>query len=118
MPSIILGKDVETGQEVRLGDIERRSGLYILGKMGMGKSSLIVNMMLQDEKNGHKIFFLDPHGDAISDFIKRTDEDSLTLLFNPADRNYSFGINLLSLRRSDKPYSSHRYLHTSLQCVL
>jgi replicative DNA helicase len=44
MSSVILGTDVETGDAVRIGDVERRSGLYILGRPGMGKSALMVNM--------------------------------------------------------------------------
>jgi hypothetical protein len=71
MPSVIIGKDIQTGQEVRLGDIERRSGLYILGKPGMGKSALMVNMINQDIQNGHGVFFLDPHGQAIDDLLNR-----------------------------------------------
>jgi hypothetical protein len=48
MSEVVIGKDTETGQEVRIGDIERRSGLYVLGKPGMGKSALLVNILNQD----------------------------------------------------------------------
>src|SRR4030095_3623773 len=97
MPSVQLGKDVKTGQDVLVGDIERRSGLYVLGKPGMGKSVLLINMMIEDLLNGNKIFFLDPHGDAIVDFRKRfyTNKDFIPVFFDPEDREYSFGINLL-----------------------
>jgi hypothetical protein len=97
MPAVRLGRDSETGQEVRIGDIERRSGFYILGKPGMGKSALEVNMMLQDAEHGHGLFFLDPHGDAISDLARRLPEKRVdgTLLFDPSDETHSFGINLL-----------------------
>jgi DNA replication protein DnaC len=71
MPSVRLGRDSVTEQEVRIGDIERRSGLYVLGKPGMGKSALLVNIMLGDSDNGHGLFFLDPHGDAITDLARR-----------------------------------------------
>ena len=47
---------------MEIGDIERRSGLYILGKPGMGKSALMVNMAGEDLYHGNKIFFLRPHG--------------------------------------------------------
>src|SRR5919197_1093308 len=96
MPSVILGRD-ERGQLLRIGDIERRSGLYILGKPGMGKSALMVNMMIGDCANGHGLFFLDPHGDAITDLVRRIAENRLnrTLLFDPRDETHSFGINLL-----------------------
>jgi hypothetical protein len=100
MPSVLIGR--HTGQSVSIGDVERRSGFYILGKPGMGKSALMVNMICQDYENGQRIFFLDPHGDAISEIIKRLpgkadddDEDKPVLLFDPQDEKQSFGINLL-----------------------
>ena len=65
MSSVVLGTDVETGQQVWIGDIERRSGFYWLDKMGMGKSAVAINMALQDIANGHGVFFIDPHGDAV-----------------------------------------------------
>ena len=98
MSSVVLGTDVETGQLVRLGDIERRSGFYLLGKMGMGKSALAVNIALQDIANGHGLFFVDPHGDAALDLLRRGDPDLLesrAYLLDVEDEDYSFGINLL-----------------------
>jgi hypothetical protein len=85
-----------------IDDTERTSGLYILGKPRMGKSWLLINMILQDIKNGHGIFFIDPHGDAITDIFDRA-PDKLPatsinlgcLLLDPEDDQYSFGINLL-----------------------
>jgi hypothetical protein len=100
MPSVVLGKD-ERGQAITLGHIERRSGLYILGKPGMGKSALMVNIMLQDMREKHGVFFLDPHGEAIEDLLRRSptqDSLELTLLFDPEDETHSFGINLLSCK--------------------
>ena len=100
MPSVVLGRD-ERGQAVTLGDIERRSGLYILGKPGMGKSALMVNIARGDMQNGHGIFFLDPHGEAIEALLRRI--PSLEILqnvglFDPEDETHSFGINLLSCK--------------------
>jgi hypothetical protein len=99
MSSVILGIHAQTGQEVHIGDIERRSGLYILGNPGMGKSVTMVNMMRQDMSNGHGLFFLDPHGDAISDLIsssKALADHDRAILLDPEDEAYSFGINLLA----------------------
>ena len=97
MGFVTLGIDVETEQEVRLGDIERRSGLYLLGRPGMGKSALAVRTVLQDIANGYGVFFLDPHGDAIIDLLRCCDGETLkdfAYLFDIEDEEYSFGINL------------------------
>src|SRR5918992_5801667 len=69
--SVILGHDVDTGEPIYLGDIERRSGFYILGKSGMGKTELMINMILRDIMHRHGVFFLDPHGDAVEKVISR-----------------------------------------------
>jgi DNA replication protein DnaC len=54
----LLGTDTLTGSQIVIGDIERRSGLYILGKPGMGKSTLLVNMIIQDIVNTwNSVFF-------------------------------------------------------------
>ena len=95
MSSVILGTDTDTGQAVRIGDIERRSGLYLLGRSGMGKSALSVKVGLQDIQNGYGLFFLDPHGDAVVDLLRRLDNLQQAYLFDPEDDDYSFGINLL-----------------------
>jgi hypothetical protein len=99
MGYVVLGTDVETGQQVRLGDIERRSGLYLLGRMGMGKSALATNIAIDDIANGHGVFFLDPHGDAVIDLLRRGDAKKLkklAYLLDIEDEDYSFGINLLA----------------------
>jgi hypothetical protein len=98
MSSVILGTDTDTGDTVRIGDTERRSGLYLLGRPGMGKSALAVNIALQDIVNGHGVFFLDPHGEAIADLLRRGETgllESRAYLLDVEDEDYSFGINLL-----------------------
>jgi hypothetical protein len=100
MPSISIGSDVETGQEVIIGDAKRQSGLYILGNAAMGKRTLLVNILLQDITNGHGVFFLDPHGDAITELLNRTEQKRLheLILLDPTDEVWIYGINVLACR--------------------
>jgi DNA helicase HerA-like ATPase len=98
LSQVTLGKDVETDKEIPIGDMERRSGLYILGRPGSGKTTLIKNIIAQDIENGHGVFFLDPHGDAIEDLLtrippKRRDD---VFVIDPTDETYTFGMNLLA----------------------
>lgn len=95
MPAV-LGCDVQTGQSVSIGDIERRSGLYVLGKSGMGKSSLLVNILLSDITSGYGVFFIDPHGDAIRDLDQRLQYSPIIL--DPQHEDTVFGINLLACK--------------------
>jgi Cdc6-like AAA superfamily ATPase len=48
MPDVILGRDMQTNQIISISDGERRSGLYILGRMGRGKTSLMTKLIEQD----------------------------------------------------------------------
>jgi hypothetical protein len=99
--SILIGHDCETHNPVEIGERERRSGLYVLGKPRMGKSTLFVNMIAQDIEQGRSVFFLDPHGQAITDLFERypsvrnaLQQRSIYLL-DPTDDDYSFGLNPL-----------------------
>jgi len=37
--------------------------MYIIGKTGMGKSTLLENMIIDDMKKGRGLALVDPHGD-------------------------------------------------------
>jgi hypothetical protein len=93
---VYLGLEAGTGNDISLRNEERCSGLYVLGKPGMGKSTLLFNMAKQDIENGNKIFFLDPHGETIDLVIRSHHSPELrAILLDVSDNEYSFGINLL-----------------------
>ncbi len=95
--SVILGKDTETDAFVKISDIERFSGLYILGKAGTGKSNLLISLALQDIEQGNGLLFIDPHADAITAILEHMPQERKkdVILLDPTDRNYAFGINPL-----------------------
>ena len=41
---------------------DRTKHVYVIGKTGMGKSTLLENMAVQDIQNGEGLAFIDPHG--------------------------------------------------------
>jgi hypothetical protein len=49
---------------------DRRYHMYVVGKTGVGKSTLIYNMVLSDLKNGEGLALLDPHGDLVNRIIE------------------------------------------------
>src|SRR5688572_14793009 len=121
LASVTLGRD-ETGQPIKIGDIERRSGLYVLGIQGSGKTTLLKNLIFQDIQNGHGVFFLDPHGDAIDDLLQRIpkEREQDVYLVDPTDDTHTFGINLFScldsesLRERSASYAQAEHIFTKL----
>jgi hypothetical protein len=52
-------------------DEDRFLHLYIIGKTGTGKSTLLENMALQDLERGHGFALIDPHGDPVARIAAR-----------------------------------------------
>ena len=76
---------------------DRRRHTYIVGKTGMGKSTLMLNCIVQDIRNGNGVAVLDPHGDLVERVLdhippRRVNE---TIYFNPADVEYPMAFNPL-----------------------
>lgn len=49
---------------------DRRFHMYVVGKTGTGKSTLLKTMVLQDVANGRGLALFDPHGDLVSDVLE------------------------------------------------
>jgi len=82
---------------VRLSESDRFRHTYILGQTGTGKSTLLLNMILQDIGRGAGVAVIDPHGDLAESVLERVPEDRLddVVLVDPADPEAVVGINLL-----------------------
>lgn len=62
---IILATEVKSGRPITWNADERLRHLYVIGKSGTGKSTLLANTILQDIEQGNGVLALDPHGDMI-----------------------------------------------------
>src|SRR5580693_8077145 len=102
---IVLGKRDTGGQESTFGlsPQDRRHHLYIIGKSGTGKTTLLQNLLMQDICAGNGVGVVDPHGDLARDilnFIPRNRIEDV-VYFNPADMEYPIGMNLLGSKPPD-----------------
>jgi DNA helicase HerA-like ATPase len=75
----------------------RRGHIYIIGKTGTGKTTLIENMAISDIENNCGVALIDPHGDMseeILDYIP-TNRVRDVIYFNPADLENPIAFNPL-----------------------
>jgi energy-coupling factor transporter ATP-binding protein EcfA2 len=97
------------GKEVQFGikSQDRLRHIYIIGKTGQGKTTLLENMINFDIQNKNGLAFLDPHGDSVQrilDYIPKERIDDV-IYFNPTDVNHPIAFNPL-----EKVSWEHRHL--------
>lgn len=76
---------------------DRRRHMYLIGKTGMGKSTILENMIINDIHAGKGVAVVDPHGDLaekIMQFIP-TSRINDVVYFNPADIEYPIAFNVV-----------------------
>ncbi|MBL8130279.1 MAG: type IV secretion system DNA-binding domain-containing protein [Anaerolineae bacterium] len=78
---------------------DRRRHSYVVGKTGMGKSTLLQTLILQDIEAGRGVFLLDPHGDLCDDVLARipSHRQDDVILLDPSDEEYPIGLNILQI---------------------
>ena len=95
----LLGINSHNGleTEVKLTDEMRLRHTHIIGATGVGKSTLIANMLIEDMKQGNGCALFDPHGDIVEDVMARVPEHRKdgVILIDPSDSEYAIGFNLL-----------------------
>lgn len=76
---------------------DRLQHVYAIGKTGTGKSTLLMNMAMDDIGKGHGIAVLDPHGDVSEMMIRAIPQGRKQdlIYFNPADTENPIGFNPL-----------------------
>lgn len=86
-----------TNMSFWIGPDDRRRHMYIIGKTGMGKSTLLENMIIDDMKKGRGLALVDPHGDlaeGVIGFIPK-DRTNHTIIFDPSDKEWPIAFNML-----------------------
>jgi CxxC-x17-CxxC domain-containing protein len=89
---------------------DRRKHVYIIGKTGMGKTTLIQNMIIGDIHAGQGVAIVDPHGDVAEDILDFIPNDRVNdvIYFNPADLDFPIAFNVF-----EQVASEHKYLVAS-----
>lgn len=77
--------------------IDRGKHIYVIGKTGMGKSTMLENMAIQDIQNGEGLAFIDPHGSTAEKLLDFVPYERLNdvVYFAPFDTDYPVGFNVM-----------------------
>lgn len=76
---------------------DRARHMYVIGKTGMGKSTLLENMAIQDIRNGEGLAFIDPHGSTADRIMEYVPENRIkdVVYFAPFDMDYPVAFNVM-----------------------
>jgi hypothetical protein len=85
-------------------DVDRRRHVWVIGKTGTGKSTLLENMSIDDLKKDRGICYIDPHGDAVELLLEYVPKRRINdvIYFNPADRDFPIHINPLEVENKQE----------------
>ncbi|OGD31891.1 hypothetical protein A3C91_00450 [Candidatus Azambacteria bacterium RIFCSPHIGHO2_02_FULL_52_12] len=89
---------------------DRRNHMYVVGKTGTGKTTLLRNMMISDIMAGNGVAVVDPHGEfaeSILDYVPENRIDDV-VYFNPADLDFPIAFNAV-----EKVEANERHLVSS-----
>lgn len=96
---IYLGENLHHGEsfQVYFDTKTRLSHTHIIGATGVGKSTLIANMMLADINQGRGCAIFDPHGDICDDILDRipANRKDDVVIIDPSDSEFPIGFNIL-----------------------
>jgi CxxC-x17-CxxC domain-containing protein len=76
---------------------DRTKHMYIIGKTGMGKTTLLENMAIQDIRKGEGVGIVDPHGEFAEKMLNFIPENRINdvLYFAPHDIDWPISFNVM-----------------------
>ncbi|MCL4354516.1 DUF87 domain-containing protein [Patescibacteria group bacterium] len=82
---------------------DRRKHVYVIGKTGTGKSTLIANMAIDDMRNKRGFCVIDPHGDLCEILLNYVPSYRVNdvIYLDPSDPEFAFSLNPLEV---EQPY--------------
>lgn len=86
-----------SNRQLKLSRNDRLRHMYAVGPVGVGKSTLLANMAIQDMEFGDGLALIDPKGDLASDVLARVPEHRMddVIVYDLADTSQPIGLNVL-----------------------
>lgn len=81
---------------------DRRRHMYLIGKTGTGKTTMMENMVVEDIRAGRGVGLIDPHGQFAEKILSYIPPERIddVVYFNPADLEFPVGFNPLEVTDS------------------
>jgi len=78
-------------------DKDRLGHMYVIGKTGTGKSTLLQSMAISDIERGNGFCVIDPHGDVAENLLNYIPYERIedVIYFNPQDLEFPIAFNPL-----------------------
>src|SRR5947199_3346387 len=98
--STVLGIDLITSEDITIEDKMRQSGMYVIGRQGMGKSSFLESLIFQDISKGYAVIVIDPHGDLVDHVVAQLPDERVedVRLLDITHTKYPFALNIFHCR--------------------
>jgi len=82
---------------------DRNRHVYIIGKTGMGKTTLLENMIYDDIVKGRGVAVIDPHGDLAETILSNIPKSRTNdiIIFDPSDYQFPIAFNMLEESRPE-----------------
>lgn len=86
------------GKVFGIRQADRRYHMYVIGKTGTGKTTMLKTMIRQDIEAGRGVAVFDPHGDMVEELVASIPKErqSDLLYFDVPDPNLTLGYNPLA----------------------
>ena len=95
----LIGENTFRGdrKKIYLTPQDRMRHVYAIGQTGTGKSTLLVQMALEDIRQGKGVCIIDPHGELVDKTLSLIPENRHddVIVFDPADIASPMGLNML-----------------------
>lgn len=95
----LIGESLFRGdrKKIYLTPQDRMRHVYAIGQTGTGKSTLLVQMALEDIRQGKGVCIIDPHGELVDKTLSLIPEQRYedVIVFDPADIASPMGLNML-----------------------
>lgn len=76
---------------------DRRRHMYVIGKTGVGKSTVLENLIIEDIRAGKGVAVVDPHGETVEKVMRYIPDNRVedVIYFNPSDTEHPIAFNIV-----------------------